>query len=103
MYVSTVPNPQSPMSVTIEFFGVPRQRAGTERVEIEVDSLGEALAVLSERFEAMAEACFEIRDGASRLRPGYVANLNGDRFVSEPDTPLADGDSLLIFSADAGG
>ena len=87
------------MSVTIEFFGVPRQRAGTERVEIEAGSLGQALAVLSKRFEGMAEACFD----GNRLRPGYVANLNGDRFVSEPDTPLADGDSLLILSADAGG
>lgn len=87
------------MSVTIEFFGVPRQRAGTERVEIEAGSLGQALAVLSERFEGMAESCFD----GNRLRPGYVANLNGDRFVSEPDTPLADGDSLLILSADAGG
>ncbi|MCH8042791.1 MAG: MoaD/ThiS family protein [Planctomycetes bacterium] len=87
------------MSVTIEFFGVPRQRAGTERVEIEAGSLGQALAVLSKRFEGMAESCFD----GNRLRPGYVANLNGDRFVSEPDTPLADGDSLLILSADAGG
>ena len=86
------------MSITIEFFGVPRQRAGTERVEIEAGSLGEALAVLCERFGGLAEMC----DG-ERLRPGYVANLNGDRFVSEPDTPLADGDSLLILSADAGG
>ena len=87
------------MSVTIEFFGVPRQRAGTQRVEIEAGSLGEALTVLSERFEGMAEVCFE----GERLRLGYVANLNGDRFISEPDTPLADGDALLILSADAGG
>lgn len=91
------------MSVTIEFFGIPRQRAGTARVEIEAGSFGDALAVLSERFPALAGACFEVRDGTGRLRPGYVANLNGDRFVSEPDTPLADGDSLLILSADAGG
>ena len=91
------------MSVTIEFFGVPRQRAGTERVEIEAASLGEALAVLSERFGGMAEVCFDVCDEVGRLRSGYVANLNGDRFVSEPDTPLADGDSLLILSADAGG
>jgi molybdopterin converting factor small subunit len=91
------------MSVTIEFFGVPRQRAETERVEIEARNLGEALAVLSERFVAMAVVCFDICDGVGRLRPGYVVNLNGDRFVSDPDTPLADGDALLILSADAGG
>jgi molybdopterin converting factor small subunit len=37
------------------------------------------------------------------LHPSIVANLNGDEFVSDPDTPLADDDRLLILSADAGG
>ena len=40
---------------------------------------------------------------ADRLQPSFVANLNGDRFVSDPGTPLGEGDSVLILSADAGG
>jgi len=95
------------MSITVEFFGIPRRRTGTSRLDIEAGSFGQALAVLSERFPLLAEACFEVCDGASdgtsRLRAGYAANLNGDRFVRDPDTALADGDSLLILSADAGG
>ena len=37
------------------------------------------------------------------LHPSLSANLNGDGFVSDPDTPLAKGDRLLILSADVGG
>ena len=34
----------------------------------------------------------------------HIANLsNGERFVTDPATPLEKGDSLLILSADAGG
>jgi hypothetical protein len=32
-----------------------------------------------------------------------AANLNGDRFVSDPTTALAADDHVLILSADAGG
>ena len=38
-----------------------------------------------------------------RLHSSFVANLNGDRFVSDPATPLAEDDCVLILSADAGG
>jgi len=37
------------------------------------------------------------------LHPAFVANLNGDRFVSDPRTPLAQNDRVIILSADAGG
>jgi molybdopterin converting factor small subunit len=40
---------------------------------------------------------------ADRLHPAFVANLNGDRFVCDPRTPLTGGDAILILSADAGG
>ena len=40
---------------------------------------------------------------ADRLHPSLVANLNGDRFVSDPSTPLNQNDCVLILSADAGG
>ena len=38
-----------------------------------------------------------------RLHPSLVASLNGDRFISDPGTPLGDDDCVLILSADAGG
>ena len=38
-----------------------------------------------------------------RLHPSLVASLNGDRFISDPETLLGDDDRVLILSADAGG
>lgn len=87
------------MTVRVEFFGIPRQRAGTPRAEILGRTLGEVLRGTAEQFPALRGECLE--DG--RLRPGYLANLNGRQFVTDPDTPLADGDCILILSADAGG
>jgi hypothetical protein len=41
--------------------------------------------------------------GTDRLHPSFVASLNGDRFVTDPATPLGENDCVLILSADAGG
>jgi len=40
---------------------------------------------------------------ADRLHPSLAANLNGNRFISDPETPLAADDRVLILSSDAGG
>ncbi|MBI3839688.1 MAG: MoaD/ThiS family protein [Planctomycetia bacterium] len=87
------------MSITVELFGIPRQRAGIAKTQAEGARLDEVLLDLARRFPRLAEAC--IANG--RLQSGYLANLNGQRFVSDPSTALAAGDSLLILSADAGG
>lgn len=82
----------------VEFLGIPRQRVGVAEVEIEAETLGQALGALATRFPAFGEL---LADG--RLHPSIAANLNGDAFVSDPATRLAAGDRLLILSADAGG
>ena len=82
----------------VEFFGVPRERAGVSELEVHADTLGQLLGRLAERMPSLSEIIQ--RD---RLHPAFVANLNGDRFVTEPETPLRAGDSVLILSADAGG
>jgi len=87
------------MSVTVELFGIPRQRAGVSQTLVEGSRLDEVLQELAAKFPALAETCFE----TNRLKPGFLVNLDGDRFVRDPRTPLADGSSLLILSADAGG
>ncbi len=85
--------------ITIELFGVPRLRAGIRSVEIDaatlrlaLDALGHALPVLDGTV---------LREGG--LHPAYRVCLNGDRFVSDPETALADGDQLLLLAADVGG
>lgn len=88
------------MSVRIEFYGIPRQRAGVDSTVVEdVSDLGQALRAAAARFPGLAAACVE--DG--RLRSGYIANINGRWFTSDPASPLKPGDSVLILSADAGG
>ena len=87
------------MSINVELFGIPRERAGIAQMQAEGARLDEVLADLARRFPRLADVC--IAEG--RLQTGYLANLNGERFVSDPSTVLAAGDSLLILSADAGG
>ena len=87
------------MTVQVELFGIPRQRAGIARTEAQGTRLEEILMELGQRYPRLAADCID----HGRLQRGCLANLNGQRFVSDPSTPLADGDSLLILSADAGG
>jgi molybdopterin converting factor small subunit len=82
----------------VEFLGIPRDRAGIAEVEIEADTLGQALDALVIRFPRFAELIT-----ADGLHPAIAASLNADLFVSDLDTPLAKDDRLLILSADAGG
>lgn len=82
----------------VEFYGIPRQHAGVVQLEIQAASLGELLQSLAAKTPALGDLIAD-----DRLRTSYVANLNGDRFVSDPRTPLTDNDCVLILSADAGG
>jgi molybdopterin converting factor small subunit len=82
----------------VEFLGVPRQRAGISELEVQANTLGQMLTVLATRFPGFAALVAH-----DRLHPSMAANLNGDRFVSDPATVLLDGDHVLILSADAGG
>jgi sulfur-carrier protein len=82
----------------VELLGVPRERAGVAEVELQAETLGQLLVALEHRFPSLGELIT-----VDRLQPFVVANLNGDRFVSDPRTPLREGDSVLILSADAGG
>lgn len=91
------------MTLTIELYGIPRQRAGCARCELQFagDSvaLRDALCGLAERFPALEDEC--IRQGS--LAVGYTANLGGEQFISDLDYLLRDREELLILSADAGG
>ena len=85
-------------SMQVEFLGIPRERAGVSTLEVHATSLGQLLGQLAADIPALAELITD-----DRLHPALAANLNGDRFVSDPQTPLDEHDCLLILSADAGG
>ena len=82
----------------VEFFGISRQRAGTARAEVQAETLGQLMRELRGRFPDLSSVI-----ETDRLQSSFVANLNGDRFVDDPATKLAEHDSVLILSADAGG
>lgn len=86
----------------VEFFGVPRERAGVSELDLEADTLGQMLNALVTKLPSLEQ--FIGGEGADpRLHPAFIASLNGDRFVSDPATPLTRTDHVLILSADAGG
>lgn len=82
----------------VEFLGIPRERAGISDLVVEADTLGQLLGTLAAGFPRLRELIV-----ADRLHPSIAANLNGDTFVNDPQTPLAADDHLLILSADVGG
>jgi molybdopterin converting factor small subunit len=82
----------------VEFLGLSRERAGVAELELDAETLGDALSAVAARFPSFNDIV-----AGNSLRPSFVANLNGDRFVTDPRTRLADTDCVLILSADAGG
>ena len=82
----------------VEFLGVSRERAGVAEMDVEADTLGRLLGTLAVRAPGLAEL-IEV----DRLHPSLAASLNGDRFISDPETPLGDDDRVLILSSDVGG
>jgi molybdopterin converting factor small subunit len=82
----------------VEFLGIARERAGVAEVELHAHTFGQLVSILAVRFPALEELL-----SPDARRPSVVANINGERFVTDPDTPLAPDDCVLILSADAGG
>ena len=82
----------------VEFFGIPRQRAGVAKLEVHADTLGNLLGTIVTEMPPFGEFIT-----ADRLHSTFLANLNGDQFISDPGTPLGDDDCVIILSADAGG
>jgi molybdopterin converting factor small subunit len=82
----------------VEFLGVSRERAGVAELAVDADTLGRLLGALAVQVPSLAELIVD-----DRLHPSLAANLNGERFISDPQTPLGDADRVLILSADVGG
>jgi molybdopterin converting factor small subunit len=84
--------------VTVEFFGVPRARAGRAELAVAAATVAEALA-------AVERACPGLKGlvRAGRLAPHYLLSINGERFVTRLEEPLGPSTRLLLLSADAGG
>lgn len=87
------------MLVSVELFGLARDRAGVAKTTCVGQSLGDVLVDLARRFPQLGETCIAGRT----LKPGFTANLGGQRFVTDHATLLAEGDTVLLMHLDAGG
>ena len=84
--------------VTIEFYGIPRERAGRAELTVQAATVADALAAVQRHCPAWDDLR---RDG--RLAPHYRLSVDGQRFVTEMSERLTAGTRLLLLSADAGG
>jgi hypothetical protein len=85
--------------IAIEFYGVPRLRADARLVRVEASTVGQALRELGRVCPGLEGTV--LRQGA--IHEAFKLSLNGQRFVSDPETELTEGDVLLLLSADVGG
>jgi molybdopterin converting factor small subunit len=84
-------------TVVLEFYGLARLRAGRAELRVEAATVGAALA-------AADAACPSLRSwNDSGLSPEYRVSLGGKYFTENLSEPLAEGESLLLLGADAGG
>lgn len=84
--------------VTVEFFGVPRWRAGRAELSVAAETLADLLTAIEAACPGLAGLS---RNGAPA--PHYLLSLDGRRFVSDPEERLVPGTRVLLLSADAGG
>jgi hypothetical protein len=90
--------------VRVELFGMARLGSGCALLELDLP----CDAALTEVTQALVGACAALRGLAIRtdgtgLLESYTLNLNGRVFVSEAGVHLQPGDTLLLFSSQAGG
>lgn len=92
------------IAIQVELFGTARIACGCRSVEVRLP----ASASISDITAAISEACPQlvgvaIHTNRNGLLESYILNLNGIAFVDESGVALQPGDTLLLFSSQAGG
>jgi molybdopterin converting factor small subunit len=85
--------------VTVEFYGVPRQRAGRAELAVAARSVAELLAAV----ERACPGLVGLRRSDGQLAGHYLLSIDGRQFTSDLEQELQPGDRVLLLSADAGG
>jgi hypothetical protein len=86
-------------SLIVEFYGIPRERAGRAELLVTAGSLAEVLMGVQRQCPRLHDLRQE--DGA--ISPHYRVSLDGQRFLTDALEILPAGSHVLILSADAGG
>ncbi len=86
-------------TVTVEFYGLPRQRAGRAELTVPAGTVAETLRAVEKTCPGLAG----LVQADGRLAPHYLLSVNGERFVDDLNQRLHPTDRMLLLSADAGG
>ncbi|HEV3116311.1 MAG TPA: MoaD/ThiS family protein [Gemmataceae bacterium] len=86
-------------TVTVEFYGMPRQRAGRAELVVHAGAVADVLVAVKSACDGLSDLTRE--DGI--LARHYLLSINGDGFVTDVKQVLEPGTRLLLLSADAGG
>jgi hypothetical protein len=92
------------VTIQVELYGLAQLACGRRQVAVDVPSD----AAIPDIMAALAGACpalvgLVIRDDLSGLCESYVLNLNGLAFIARERLHVQPGDTLLLFSSQAGG
>ena len=85
--------------VIVEFFGIPRQRAGRTELSVPAGSLQEVLTAVQEQCPAL----HDLRKADGKIAGHYRVSLEGERFLTNAQEILPPNSHVLILSADVGG
>jgi molybdopterin converting factor small subunit len=88
-----------PVEVTVEFYGIPRQRAGRAELAVTARTVGDVLRAVERACPGLSDLVQS--DGC--LTPHYLLSLSGERFMQNGNEPVRHGDHFMLLSADAGG
>ena len=91
------------MTITVEFYGIPRARAGIERLEIQLGGDSVTLSTILDEVAKLAPRFAETCMNERRLNSHCIASIDGERFVDNDDALIEDDRTVFILSADAGG
>jgi hypothetical protein len=85
--------------ITVEFYGIPRQRAGRAELVVQAETLTDVMASIRQACPELADL---VRDDG-QLAPHYLLSLDGKSFLKDARQAVPPGTRLLLLSADAGG
>lgn len=91
------------MAIRVEFFGIARERAGRSELTLESSSPQTALGDVLNQVASQVPKLGQELLANGELHPSLSANLDGARFIRDPQTMIRNGQILIILSADAGG
>lgn len=102
--MATARKAPTPVTINVELFGNARLLAGRKLVRLSVAddcTLGDIAVEIGQKCPALVGTV--VRENLTGFLDSYTVNLNGVEFIDDRRRRLSEGDSLLIFSSQAGG